>query len=247
MIEKDLLEVHKRQLESLMREKELSNLELIDKDFLAVYTYDAISMEGKNKVPFEKVKTLITKGTISGYSEREGKEILNHIEAFNLILSYLKNNKDLTEEQVKDLHELLVKDIFIGGVYRNLNIQITGAMHQPPDHIKVYDRMGKLFDKINDSELTDLDKGIYIHAQIAKIHPFLDGNGRLTRLILNYYLMKAGYIPITIPLALREEYFKNIDTFKIEKNIEPLTNFIMKLLNERYEKLIEKLEVWVLI
>lgn len=246
MIEKDLLEVHKRQLESLMREKELSNLELIDKDFLAVYTYDAISMEGKNKVPFEKVKTLITKGTISGYSEREGKEILNHIEAFNLILSYLKNNKDLTEEQVKDLHELLVKDIFIGGVYRNLNIQITGAMHQPPDHIKVYDRMGKLFDKINDSELTDLDKGIYIHAQIAKIHPFLDGNGRLTRLILNYYLMKAGYIPITIPLTLREEYFKNIDTFKIEKNIEPLTNFIMKLLNERYEKLIEKLEVWVL-
>lgn len=242
-MEQQLLQMHKKSLSNLMQEKKIISIYDIDQDFIVKYTYDAVSMEGKNKVPYEQVKTLLNTNVLIGFSEREKKEILNHAACFKKIVKLVESNQDLTEEQIKDLHELLVKDIFIGGVYRNVNIQIVGAAHQPPDHIKVYDRMKKLFNKMKESNLNDFDKGIYIHAQISKIHPFLDGNGRLARLILNYYLIKAGYIPITIPVAKRNEYFNNIEIFKIEKNIEPLTNFIVKLLNERYERLIEQLEI----
>ncbi|MDY0278023.1 MAG: Fic family protein [Acholeplasma sp.] len=239
---KDLLEMHKKNFENLLHDKKITNCHL-NSDFVVTYTYDAISTEGKNKIPFEGVKSLIANGKIGNYSEREQKEVLNHVACFEKIVKLSESKKDITEEQLKDLHELLMRDILIGGVYRNVNIQILGATHQPPDYVKVYDRMKKLFDVVATSELDDLDKGIYIHAQIAKIHPFLDGNGRLARLTLNYYLIKAGYIPITIPLDLRDEYFKNIEIFKVEKNIKPLTDFIKDLINKRYELLIDELEV----
>ena len=71
------------------------------------------------------------------------RKFLNHVRAYDLIAKWAKEGTNLTEELVKDLHEVLVKDIFQGGVYRNVNIQIKGASHQPPDYIKVYDRMKK--------------------------------------------------------------------------------------------------------
>ena len=98
---------------------------------------------------------------------------------------------------LKDLHELLVDGIFQGGVYRNVNIQIIGATHQPPDYVKVYDRMAKVFRNLADFEGTPIERAVYINAAISKIHPFLDANGRVARLLMNYYLIKAGYLPVS--------------------------------------------------
>ena len=100
--------------------------------------------------------------------------------------------------------------------------------------------MAKLFDSIKD--LDDFDKGIYLMASIAKIYPFLDANGRLTRLVLNYYLMKAGYIPISIPIDKKDVYFRALESFKVDKDIEPLTNLVISLLNSRYEIINQELE-----
>jgi Fic family protein len=90
---------------------------------------------------------------------------------------------------------------------------------------------------------TPLDEAVYFHATLAKIHPFLDGNGRLARLVLNYYLIKNNDLPISIPIKLKETYIQQLEIFKIEKNIEPLKAFIEKLLIERYEDVINTLEI----
>lgn len=222
--------------------KDSKKLEEIEKDFLNVFTYDQVSMEGRNKMPYESVKRLIELNDKSTFSEREIKEVLNHVKAYEEILNLTKTNDRLTEDNIKDIHQILEKDIQMGGVYRNLNIQIPGAIHQPPSYVKVYDRMKRMFNDLKDSPKTLFEEGIFIHANLSKIHPFLDANGRLSRLILNFYLIKSNYIPISIPLSKREEYFKNIEEFKVNKNIEPLKLFIIKLLNERYEKVINMLE-----
>src|SRR5690554_3854727 len=112
-MERQLLQMHKKSLSNLMQEKKIISIYDVDQDFIVKYTYDAVSMEGKNKVPYEQVKTLLNTNVLVGFSEREKKEILNHAACFKKIVKLVESNQDLTEEQIKDLHELLVKDIFI--------------------------------------------------------------------------------------------------------------------------------------
>lgn len=240
-MEEKLLKANKESYKNLTdKQDELVNE--LEKDFLNRYTYDAVSLEGRNKVTYEKVTRIIGLKDKTGYSEREIKEVLNHAEAYRYVLKLTKKQNRLTEEDIKDIHQMLEEGIVLGGVYRNVNIQIPGAIHQPPNNVKVYDRMKRLFDDIKEKEYDYLDEGLLIHATLAKIHPFLDANGRLSRLVLNFYLIKAGYLPISIKLDKREEYFKTLEEFKVNKDINPLKTFILNLLNERYDEEILKLQ-----
>lgn len=242
-MEKDLIEVQRLHLSNLMKEIDVNRFVETEDQFKVIYTYDAVSMEGNNKIPFEEVGKLLKHKKLPDFSERDQKEILNHYQAFDTVLKWVEEKKPLTEDALKDLHEILVRGIFQGGTYRNVNIQIYGATHQPPDNVKVYDRMAKYFDKLEHFEGNMIEKAVYAHAALAKIHPFLDGNGRLARLVMNYYLLKGGYLAISIPLAERDEYIKHLETFKVDKNSMPLTLFIERLLLERYENMIESLEI----
>lgn len=243
-MEKDILEVQRNHLHNILKEVEPNALNKIMEAFKVIYTYDAISLEGQNRIPFEDVKKLIERKTLLEYSEREQKEVLNHLKTFEKVLNMLEHKEQLTEDKLKDLHEMIVDGIFQGGVYRNVNIQMMGSTHQPTDHAKVYDRMHKLFSSLDTTSFKNpLEEAVHIHATLAKIHPFLDGNGRLARIVLNYYLMKANYLPISIPIRLKASYIENLEIFKSEKNIEPLMSFFENLLIERYEDVISALEI----
>lgn len=240
-MEEKLLKANKESYKNLTdKQDELVNE--LEKDFLNRYTYDAVSLEGRNKVTYEKVTRILGLKDKTGYSEREIKEVLNHAEAYRYVLKLTKKQNRLTEEDIKDIHQMLEEGIVLGGVYRNVNIQIPGAIHQPPNNVKVYDRMKRLFNDLKEKEYDYLDEGLLIHATLAKIHPFLDANGRLSRLVLNFYLIKAGYLPISIKLDKRDEYFKTLEEFKVNKDINPLKTFILNLLNERYDEEILKLQ-----
>lgn len=242
-MEEKLLMANVKSLENLKKEKNIVDIVSFDHNFKYIYTYDAVSLEGRNKMTFEKVKRLLEIEDGTGYSEWEIKEVLNHNNAFKKIIETSKLKKNLTEEDIKDLHAILEDNISVGGVYRNVNIQIPGAAHQPPDNIKVYHRMKRLFNDLEDYKLDLFDEGLLMHANIAKIHPFLDANGRLSRLVLNFYLIKAGYLPISISVDKRVDYFKALEEFKVNKDIEPLKLFVVKEMNLRYKDLIDKLDI----
>ena len=132
-MEKDLLEVEKQHLANVMKETDQSVLDEIEKKFALLYTYDAVGMVGKNRIPYEDVKRCSQAKALLEYSEREQKEILNHLKAFEFVMNEAKTKAPFNEEKMKDIHEILVDGIFQGGVYRNVNINIFGATHQPPD------------------------------------------------------------------------------------------------------------------
>ena len=243
-MEKDILEVQHNHLQNILKERNDQALDDVMKDFTVRYTYDAISLEGHNRIPYEDVKRLIDQKVLGEHSEREQKEVLNHVKAFEFIVDMVSKNINMDEDVMKDIHEMVVDGIFQGGVYRNVNIQMMGSTHQPTDHAKVYDRMHKLFRQIVEGTFKHpIDQAVFAHAGIAKIHPFLDANGRLARLILNYYLMKAGYLPISIPVTDKDTYIDLLEIFKIEKNIQPLESYFKKLMTKRYEEVITTLEV----
>ena len=98
--------------------------------------------------------------------------------------------------------------------------------------------MAKFFYDIAHFEGTDLELAAYTHLQIAKVHPFLDGNGRLARLMLNFQLMKAGYLPISLPSKYREQYFNCLEEFKVNKTSQPFMELLEHRLNREYDRLI---------
>jgi Fic family protein len=240
----EMLELHRNHFDNILKERHDQPFKRILDHFKVTYTYDAISLEGHNRIPFEDVKRLVELKSLLSYSEREQKEVLNHVKAFEKILDMVEHHIELDEERLKDLHEILVSGIFQGGVYRNVNIQMMGSQHQPTDHAKVYDRMHKLFQSL-ETETFDhaLDKAMHMHAGIAKIHPFLDANGRLARLVLNYYLLKAGYVCISIPVQDKEVYIQQLEIFKSDKNIKPLKQYMIHLLSQTYESFIHQLDI----
>lgn len=242
-MEKDLLEVERKHLENVVKEREIEQLEEIEKKFALLYTYDAVGMVGQNRIPYEDVKRCSQAKALLEYSEREQKEILNHLKAFEFVMQEAKAKKPFNEEKMKDIHEILVEGIFQGGVYRNVNINIFGATHQPPDYIKVYDRMAKFFNNLENFEGSPLEIATYAHASIAKIHPFVDANGRLAKLVLNYFLIKHNYLPISIPLEQRDAYIEDLEAFKTEKDLKPLMTLFKDLLIKRYEEVIKELDV----
>ena len=245
-MEKDLLELQRLNLSNLLNDLDQSKYDEALENFKTIYTYDAVGLEGRNKIPYDDVVKLLKVKKLPDYSERDQKEVINHYRSFEMVINWIKNEKVFDEELLKDLHEELVRGILPGGLYRNVNIQIVGATHQPPDYVKVYDRMKRFFDRLDMFEGSGLERAVYAHAEVSKIHPFLDGNGRLARLIMNYFLLKEGYLPVTIPLNKRADYFNALETFKVEKTLVPLVDFVKDLLVERYEQTIEQLEKWVL-
>jgi cell filamentation protein, protein adenylyltransferase len=241
-MEKDILEVERKHLSNVIKECDEKHLLEVEDKFKLTYTYDAVGM-GENRIPYEDVKRLSQSKALLEYSEREQKEILNHLKAYDFVKNEANSTKVFDEEKLKDIHEILVEGIFQGGCYRNVNINIFGAAHQPPDHIKVYDRMAKFFKNLELFKGTPLEKATYAHASIAKIHPFVDANGRLAKLVLNYFLIKEDFLPISIPLESRETYIEKLEKFKIEKDLTPLKDFFKELLIKRYEVVLKELDI----
>lgn len=241
-MEKDLLEVQVKHLSNVLKECDSKQVEKMEDRFKLSYTCDAVGMCDKI-LTIEDVERISKAKALPDFSEREQKEILNHLNAFQYVVKEVHDHRTFSEEFIKDIHEKLVVGIFPGGVYRNVNISIFGAAHQPPDHIKVYERMGRFFNTLNEFKGSDLERATYAHASIAKIHPFVDANGRLAKLVLNYFLIKSNYLPISIPLDQMDEYIKNLEIFKVEKDIKPLTAFFRNLLIKRYEIVLSELDV----
>lgn len=241
---KDILNIERQEyltnIKPLLNDKRYEQLQ---DQFKIQYTYDALTIGGISKVSFEDVKKIIAGEKIEKYSEREVKEVLNHYKAIAHVYQLVKNKQEMTEDVIKDLHEILVNGILAGGSYRNVNIRIPGATHQPPDYIKVYDRMKRYFYTLSSyGENKPIEKAVFAQAELAKVHPFLDANGRLARLVMNYYLMKENYLAVSMPASTQKQYIEVLEKFKVEKDINPFVCYIEGLLLQRYQELNEVLQ-----
>lgn len=235
------LEEKKLYVQDNLKYVPVEEVNLFNYNFACVYTKNSSCIEGNTMVSVEDVVS-ITKGFQVRIDETLKRSIYNHFRTYNFMLEYIKEQKPFNEDFVKDLHEMLLDGIINGGLYRNINLSIRNSKHTPCDYIKVYDRMKKYFDTLANYGGTSLQKAAYAHLQIAKIHPFLDGNGRLARLILNYMLIEGGYLPISIPAKEKLQYFDLLEEFKVNKTQVPFEEYLEKKLNKEYDRLIELID-----
>ena len=213
--------------------------EKTEKAFDIDFTYNSTTIEG-NTLSIIETKTIIEDNiSIGGKKLREIYEVVNHNKAFEYVKQSIKKNDILDENKIKDIHEILTQNIMQGGVYRNTDVRITGATHIPPTPNEMYNQIKMFYaDIIKNSETMDPIKlAAWTHAEFVKIHPFMDGNGRTARLIMNYELMKNNYLPISIKEQSRFEYYNALDNYATTGNLTEFEKIIYELENKRLDEI----------
>lgn len=202
------------------------------------WTYNSNGIEG-NTLTLRETQIVLEGITVGGKTLREHLEAINHEKAIEYIEDLVKEKNPVTEWNIKNIHQLVLKEIDDknAGKYRSENVAIMGATHTPPDHLIVPELMEKLilnYQKWN--KYHPIIKAALIHGELVKIHPFIDGNGRTSRLVMNLSLMNSGYLPVIIKKENRLEYYNALDkahtTGDYTDLVKLVTNLEIEMINK---------------
>jgi len=197
----------------------------LHEDLIVRWTYHSNAIEG-NTLTLRETKVALEGITIAGKTVREHLEAFNHREAILYLESLVSDPAPFSEWQIKSLHALVLKGIDDdnAGRYRSVNVRISGAEHLPPDALHVPELMHGLLQWYHGpgSELHPVERAARIHNDFVKIHPFVDGNGRTGRLLMNLELLKEGYPAAVLPVSERLAYYAALDEAQVRGNFEPL-------------------------
>ena len=234
----------------LLRKKELYSqcrasipeftLLTFEQAFEIEYTHNSTAIEG-NTLSLIETKVLLEDGiSIGGKALREIYEAVNHQKAFRYVKECIGQKMPLNEKIDKDIHALLMENIQVGGVYRDIQVYISGAQHTPPFPSLMYRQIKDFYADLlwKGKELNPIELAAWTHAEFVKIHPFTDGNGRTSRLIMNYQLMAEGFPAISIAKQDRLEYFKALDVYAVEGNLQPFADLVAELMERQLERYI---------
>lgn len=215
--------------ETLKSLKESINLE---------WTYNSNGIEG-NTLTLRETQVVLEGITVGGKTIKEHLEAINHEKAIIYLDELVKDNNPITEWNIKNIHQLILKEIDNenAGRYRRENVTIKSATHIPPDYIKIPELMEKLilnYEKWN--KYHPIIQAALLHGELVKIHPFIDGNGRTSRLIMNLDLMNNGYNPVIIKKEDRLEYYDALDKAHTTGNYTDFVKLINKLEIEMLNK-----------
>jgi Fic family protein len=206
-------------------------LKSLREKLLLEWTYNTNAIEG-NTLTINETKVVLEGITVGGKTMREHLEVINHRDAIAYVEEIVQKGEPLTEWQIKNLHRLVLKGIDdeYAGVYRDQQVFIAGAKHTPPSPYLIKEQMEQLIKWYENKaqKLHPVERGAMLHAIFVGIHPFIDGNGRTSRLLLNLELMKAGFPAVVIKVENRLAYYEALDKSHTTKNYHDFIQLIVK-------------------
>ena len=210
-------------------------LERLNEEFLTEYTYNSNAIEG-NTLTLRETDMVLRGLTIDKKSLKEHLEVIGHKEAFDYVKQLVIENAKISEKLIKDIHYLVLADKKDDrGVYRRIPVRIMGAAHEPVQPYLIVPKMEELLEQYKNSTEDIVTKLARFHIEFEDIHPFIDGNGRTGRLLINLELMKAGYPPIDIKFSDRLKYYEAFDEYHIKHNISAMADMFARYLNNRLD------------
>ena len=207
------------------------------------WTYNSNGIEG-NTLTLRETQVVLEGITVGGKSIKEHLEAINHEKAILYLKDLVKEDNPITEWNIKGIHQLVLKNIDDenAGRYRRENVTIKSATHIPPDYLKVPELMEKLvLNYKNWNNFHPIIQAALLHGELVKIHPFIDGNGRTSRLLMNLDLMNHGYNPVIIKKEDRLEYYEALDKAHTTGDYTDFVKLITKLEIEILKKYLELL------
>ena len=169
-------------------------------------------------------------------------EAVGHKEAFDFVSQLVKDNVPISESIIKQIHYLVLADKKEDrGVYRRVPVRIMGAHHEPVQPYLIEPKMEQLLHDFAESNEHIITKLAHFHIDFEGIHPFIDGNGRTGRLLVNLELMKAGYPPIDIKFTDRIAYYNAFDEYYIKRNLSEMESLFAGYINARLDMYLDML------
>lgn len=239
-----LIPIIEEKLEELNKRRPLTEgeLERLNEEFLTEYTYNSNAIEG-NTLTLRETDMVLRGLTIDQKSLKEHLEVIGHKEAFDFVTELVKEKCEINERVIKQIHYLVLADKKDDrGVYRRVPVRIMGAAHETAQPYLIITKMEELLRNYLASEEHIVTKLARFHIEFEGIHPFIDGNGRTGRLLVNLELMKAGYPPIDIKFTDRISYYNAFDEYHVKHNLKAMESLFAKYINERLDIYLKMLQ-----
>lgn len=222
-----------------LTEGELARL---NEEFTVEYTYNSNAIEG-NTLTLRETDLVLRGLTIDQKPLKDHMEAVGHKEAFDFVTELVKEKCEINERVIKQIHYLVLADKKDDrGVYRRLPVRIMGAAHETAQPYLIVTKMEELLRNYLASEEHIVTKLARFHIEFEGIHPFIDGNGRTGRLLVNFELMKAGYPPIDIKFTDRIAYYNAFDEYHVKHNLKAMESLFAKYINERLDIYLKMLQ-----
>lgn len=207
--------LEKKKILDKLRPLDKLQLQKLKEEFLVGYVYNSTSIEG-NTLSLNETRLILNEGiTIGGKSLREHLDVTNQKEAIEWIEGFIKEKRIITESDILALHKITLKGIsdYWAGRYKTSQNRIVGSKLKTTSPYKVSSEMGNLIYNINKNpeKYNPIELAAFAHHELVKIHPFVDGNGRVARILCNLILMNKGYPPIIIRKTERKKYFNCLE------------------------------------
>ncbi len=217
-------------------------VERLTEEFVVEYTYNSNAIEG-NTLTLRETDMVLRGLTIDKKPLKDHMEVVGHKEAFYFVQGLVKEQAPLSESVIKQIHYLVLADKKDDrGVYRRVPVRIMGAQHEPVQPYLIQPQMEQLLENYRKSTEHIISRLARFHIEFEGIHPFIDGNGRTGRLLVNLELMKAGYPPIDIKFTDRIAYYNAFDEYHVKHNLGAMEKLFARYVNERLDSYLTMLE-----
>lgn len=217
-------------------------VERLTEEFVVEYTYNSNAIEG-NTLTLRETDMVLRGLTIDKKPLKDHLEVVGHKDAFDFVRDLVRDNVPLSESIIKQIHYLVLADKRDDrGVYRRVPVRIMGAQHEPVQPYLIQPKMEQLLEQYKNSTEHIVSKLARFHIEFEAIHPFIDGNGRTGRLLVNLELMKAGYPPIDIKFTERRAYYDAFDEYYVKHSIRAMEKLFAGYLNEQMDRYLGMLE-----
>ena len=205
--------------------------------FTTEFTYDSTAIEGNTLTLQEAGMLLFEDITPKGKSVREINEVIGHKKAFDYILEY---DDDISRKFINQLHSMVMKDTVSEelneqiGKYRTVRVFIRGVDWTPPGPDDVKEDMASLLTwySKNKSKLHPLITAIYFHVGFEIVHPYIDGNGRVGRLLMNFILHRNGFPMVNIPNSEKNQYYQALGEAQVKGDLRPFIDMMIALMDK---------------
>ena len=220
-------------------------LERLKEEFMIEFTYNSNAIEG-NTLTLQETAMVLEGITIDQKPLKDHLEAVGHKDAFLYVQDMVSNKMPLSEFVIKNIHSLvLMNKPEDKGVYRRVPVRIMGAFTEP---VQPYMIEPKITDLLAENEkrkntMNIIERIARFHLEFESIHPFIDGNGRTGRLLMNFELMQNGYPPINVKFSDRKRYYDAFDSFSRNQDATPMTNLIVEYVTERLEQYLKIIDI----
>ena len=215
-------------------------------EFIIGFTYNSNAIEG-NTMTLDETALVLREGvTIDGKSVKEHMELIGHRDACMFVEDLVRDAAPLTERTILDIHSLVLMDRREDrGVYRRVPVTITGTQAELPQPWAVPVEMEKLLAEYHGEmqAMHPVERAALFHLRFESVHPFIDGNGRTGRLLMNLELMKEGFPPIDVKFQDRARYISCFKAWNAGKDAGPMTELAGEYMAARLEEYLRILEI----